>query len=141
LTTSATGVVADFLGDIAGALGAAGGVGATSTPDAPPPSPHPEVPEISIQKQAGHVEGTPQHTNRTSVGKPTSTFFGPESGERLTKEAFKRGAPVPGRPGVREHDFGFTTGTGPGGGMQSKVRVHQDATGRIHGHPSGPERR
>lgn len=97
-------------------------------------------PAISAQKQAGHIPGTPQNANRLKQGKPTSSFFGEKSGERLTQQAFEKGKPVPGRPNVREHDFGVSTGTGPNGGMQSRVRVHQDSKGRIHGHPSGPER-
>jgi len=100
-----------------------------------------EAPAINAQKQAGHVSGTSQNVNRLKQGKPTSSFFGGESGERLTQIAHERGAPVPGRPGVKEHDFGFSTGTGPNGGMQTRVRVHQSPkTGEIHGHPSGPER-
>ena len=39
---------------------------------------------------------------------------------------------------MREHDFGVSVGTGPKGGMQTRVRVHQDSKGRIHGHPFGP---
>lgn len=97
-------------------------------------------PVISKQKQAGHIPGTPQNANRVKQGKATSSFFGEKSGERLTQQAFEKGKPVPKRPGVREHDFGVSTGTGPNGGMQTKVRVHQDSKGRIHGHPSGPER-
>jgi len=97
-------------------------------------------PSISEQKQAGHIPGTPQNANRLKQGKLTSSFFGKNSGERLTQKAFEKGKPVPGRPTVREHDFGISTGTGPNGGMQTRVRVHQDSKGRIHGHPSGPER-
>jgi len=95
---------------------------------------------ISAQKQAGHIPGTPQNANRLKQGKPTSSLFGGKSGNHLTQQAFEKGKPVPGRPNVREHDFGVSTGTGPNGGMQSRVRVHQDTKGRIHGHPSGPER-
>ncbi len=97
-------------------------------------------PAISPQKQAGHIPGTPQNANRLKQGKPTSSFFGEKSGNHLTQQAFEKGKPVPGRPNVREHDFGVSTGTGPSGGMQARVRVHQDSKGRIHGHPSGPER-
>ena len=95
---------------------------------------------ISKQKQAGHIPGTPQNANRIKHGKPTSSFFGEKSGERLTQETFDKGKSVPGRSNVREYDFGVSTGTGPNGGMQTRVRVHQDSKGRIHGHPSGPER-
>jgi hypothetical protein len=98
------------------------------------------APPIAKQKQAGHVKGTPQHANRQKANKPTSTFFGEKSGERLTQEAFQKGTPVPGRPGVKDYDFGVSVGTGPNGGMQTRVRVHQDKKGRVHGHPSGPER-
>lgn len=95
---------------------------------------------INPQKQAGHVPGTPQHANRVSQGKATSTFFGARSGEKATRIAHERGAPVPGRPNVKEYDFGRSVGTGPRGGMQTRVRVHEDQNGQIHGHPSGPER-
>ena len=96
---------------------------------------------INRQKQAGHVPGTPQNVNRTKQGKPTSSFFGDKSGEKLTRDTYENGSPVPGRPNVKERDFGISTGTGPNGGMQTKVRSHQSPkTGQIHGHPSGPER-
>jgi len=99
-----------------------------------------DQPVISSQKQAGHIPNTPQKLNRVKQGQPTSTFFGEQSGERLTQQAFNKGKPVPGRPNVREHDFGVSVGTGPNGGMQTKVRVHQDSKGRIHGHPAGQEK-
>ena len=97
------------------------------------------MPPISSQKQAGHVKGTPQYLNRVKRGKPTSYFHDTKSAQRLTQEAWKNGILVPGRRNVREYDFARPIGIGPKGGMQTKVRVHQDARGRIHGHPSGPE--
>jgi hypothetical protein len=105
----------------------------------PPVTTAPRLP-ISAQKQAGHVPSTPQYLNRINQGKPTSAFFGNESAERLTQEAWQKGRAVPGKPNVREYDFGVSVGTGPHGGMQTKVRVHRSpTTGTIHGHPSGPE--
>ena len=101
-------------------------------PKAPPP-------KINRQKQNGHVKGKPQNNNRAKVGKPTSTFDNVEDADRLTQEAWENGKPLPGKPNVREHDFGRPIGTGPKGGSQSRVRVHQNAKGEIHGHPSGPE--
>lgn len=99
-----------------------------------------QEPPIADQKQDGHVKGTPQHGNRVKSGKPTSTFDGDRvEADRLTQEAWKKGTPVPGRPGVRDYDFGRRIGTGPNGDGQSKVRVHQDGQGRIHGHPAGRE--
>jgi hypothetical protein len=94
---------------------------------------------ISPQKQAGHIRGTPQYNNRIKAGKPTSAFSDASSAERLTADAWQRGKPVPGRPNVRDYDFGRPIGTGPNGGTQTRVRVHIDKQGRIHGHPSGPE--
>ncbi len=47
------------------------------------------------------------------------------------------------RPGggrVLEKDYGVTVGTGPNGGSQTKVRVHENKSGEIHGHPAGPEK-
>ncbi|MEQ9345461.1 MAG: hypothetical protein RIG26_03365, partial [Thalassospira sp.] len=97
-------------------------------------------PSINRQKQAGHIKGTPQHKNRQKSNKPSSIFFGQKSGDHLTQEAFSKGNPVNGRPGVKDYDFGVSVGTGPNGGMQTRVRVHQDRKGQIHGHPSGPEK-
>lgn len=98
------------------------------------------VPRINPQKQAGHIPGTPQHKNRLKQGKDTSSFFGKESGERATQIAHQRGTPVPGRPNVKEYDFGASVGTGPKGGAQTRVRVHESPkTGEIQGHPAGPE--
>lgn len=96
-------------------------------------------PSLSLQKQAEHVKGTPQYQNRIRQGKPTSAFDNAQSAEQYTREAWQRGTSVLGRPNVREYDFGRQVGTGPKGGAQTRVRVHQDARGRIHGHPSGPE--
>src|SRR3569832_245188 len=55
-----------------------------------------KVYSINSQKQAGHVPGTPQNVNRVKQGKPTSTFFGQQSGEMATQIANERGAPIPG---------------------------------------------
>ena len=97
-------------------------------------------PLISRQKQDGHVQGTPQNQNRLKQGKPTSTFDGNSAqADALTQEAWDKGTLVPGRPGVRDYNFGRPIGRGPRGGSQSTVRVHQDSAGNIHGHPSGPE--
>lgn len=107
-------------------------------PDAENPPATAARPPISRQKQDGHIRGTPQNENRLKQGKPTSTFDGDAAqADELTQEAWEKGKPVPGRPGVRDYDFGHRIGEGPDGGGQSTVRVHEDATGRIHGHPSG----
>lgn len=99
-----------------------------------------EIPRINQQKQAGHVPGSPQYSNRTAQGKPTSAFFGDQSAEIATRIAEERGVPVLGRPNVKEYNFGIGIGTGPNGGIQTRVRVHTSpSTGEIHGHPSGPE--
>ncbi len=96
-------------------------------------------PKIAEQKQAGHVPGTPQNENRKAQGKPTSEFFGAKSGEKLTQSGWQKGTPVPGKPEAKVWKPGISTGTGPNGGMQKEVKIHQDKKGRIHGHPSGPE--
>ncbi|MFS2099859.1 RHS repeat-associated core domain-containing protein [Variovorax sp. Varisp85] len=96
-------------------------------------------PHISLQKQAGHVKGTPQYDNRVNAGKPTSCFCDWNAAIKYTDEAWANGTQVPGRPGVKDFEFGMPIGEGPKGGTQSKVRVHQDSKGKIHGHPAGPE--
>ena len=108
--------------------------------DAPPAPATVEKPVISRQKQDGHVAGTAQSRNRIKQGTKTSTFDGASAeADALTHEAWEKGSPVPGRPGVRDYDFGRRVGTAPSGESQSVVRVHQDSAGRIHGHPSGRE--
>lgn len=97
-----------------------------------------EKPPISRQKQDGHVAGSAQNQNRVKQGTKTSTFDGTSAeADALTHEAWEKGSAVPGRPGVRDYDFGRRVGTAPSGESQSVVRVHQDLAGRIHGHPSG----
>lgn len=96
-------------------------------------------PTINPQKQAGHTPGTPQNQNRINQGKPTSTFHSKAEGEALTRDTHRTGSPVSGRPSVREKDYGRSVGTGPKGGDQTKVRVHESQSGEIHGHPCGPE--
>ena len=106
----------------------------------PPPPKVAERPPISRQKQDGHIAGTPQNRNRVSQGTSTSTFDGDAAeADALTQEAWNKGTPQPKRPNVREHDFGRRIGKGPNGGGRSIVRVHRNAAGEIHGHPSGPE--
>jgi type VI secretion system secreted protein VgrG len=95
---------------------------------------------IARQKQDGHIKGTPQNANRAKANKPTSTFDGDAAeADALTQDAWSKGTPVPNRKGVKEYDFGRRIGTGPNGGGQTRVRVHEASDGRIHGHPSGPE--
>ncbi len=98
------------------------------------------APKISKQKQDAHVPGTIEYQRRIDRGEATSGFFGQKSGEVLTQKAWEKGQPVPGQPQAREHNFGISTGVGPNGGMQTSVKVHQMDNGKIHGHPSGPER-
>ena len=93
---------------------------------------------FSIQKQDGHIADTPQHKQRLRASKPTSIFdVRREEAYKLVQEAWEKGTPVPDRPGVRDHDFGRRVGTAPDGRGQTKIRVHQGADGRIHGHPAG----
>jgi hypothetical protein len=94
---------------------------------------------ISAQKLAGHVPGTPQHVQRLKAGRPTSTFFRGDQAEQLTRRAWSNGIPLPGHSGVRDFEFGFPVGRGTSGGLQTRVRVHMDSGGRIHGHPVGRE--
>jgi RHS repeat-associated protein len=96
-------------------------------------------PHISSQKQAGHVLDEPQYNNRVAQDKATSCFCNWDDAIQYTDEAWNKGTPVPNRPNVRDHDFQEPVGFGPKGGTQSTVRVHQDKSGKIHGHPKGPE--
>lgn len=108
-------------------------------PAKPPPVALREAAPINRQQQAGHVAGTPQHLNRIKQGTPTSTFFGERSGAALTRKTWETGAPVPGRPQLRERMYPHTTGVSSNGGFQRGVRVSINKKGEIHGHPYGPE--
>ena len=100
-----------------------------------------EQPEIARQKQDGHIAGTPQHQNREKAGKPTSVFDDPKKADDLTQEAWEKGEQVDNK----DHEYELRRihplsqrrrariGTGPNGEAQTKVRVHQDSRGRIHG--------
>jgi hypothetical protein len=98
-------------------------------------------PVISDQKQARHIKGTKEYEERIRQNKPTSYFDDKETADRLTQEAYEKGQRVDNHENAVDHDFGYIIGTGPNGGSQTKVRVHQDQAGRIHGHPAGPEGR
>ncbi len=94
---------------------------------------------LKLSAPAGHVSGTPQHANRIKQGKPTSVFNNKEQADALTRDTHATGTPVPGRPGVTQKTYGEPVGTGPKGGSQSTVRVHEGSDQSIHGHPCGPE--
>jgi RHS repeat-associated protein len=94
--------------------------------------------QVSFQRQAGHIKGTPQHALRIKQGKPTSTFFDRESGLNFTREAWVKGTPIGSQENMRLYEFGRPVGVGPRGGYQTQVRVSIDAKGRIHGSPWGP---
>ncbi len=94
---------------------------------------------INPQKQAGHIQGTPQYNNRLKQGKPTSAFDGQADVDKLVRDTLEHGSPVPNQPGKFDLETGSSVGTGPNGGPQTKVRVHVDSKGEAHGHPAGRE--
>ncbi|MEU5372653.1 polymorphic toxin-type HINT domain-containing protein, partial [Streptomyces sp. NPDC005951] len=97
-------------------------------------------PSISRQKQDQHVLGTKEYQKRLELGTPTSVFANRSEADAYGQHAWKNGNPVPGRPNVRDYEYGKPVGKGPKGGWQTKVRVHLDEKGRIHAHPAGQER-
>ncbi|MER6391230.1 polymorphic toxin-type HINT domain-containing protein [Streptomyces sp. NPDC001523] len=102
---------------------------------------------ISRQKQDQHVAGTKEYQERLSNGTPTSVFATRSEADAYARYAWDNGYPVPGRPNVRQYDFGKPVGRGPiprdgsAPGWQTSVRAHIDGKGRVHGHPVGPVRR
>jgi RHS repeat-associated protein len=94
---------------------------------------------INPQKQAGHIQGTPQYNNRVKQGKPTSAFDSQSDVDKLVRNTLEYGNPVPNQPGKFDLETGSPVGTGPNGGAQTKVRVHVDSKGEAHGHPAGKE--
>ncbi len=110
-----------------------------TAPKAPPALRPPANNPISTQKQRGHVPGTPQYKQRIKDQKATSTFFREDQAVELTRRAWANGSPVRNQANKRDFEFGFPVGRGTRGGFQTKVRVHIDKKGRIHGHPVGRE--
>jgi uncharacterized Zn-binding protein involved in type VI secretion len=97
------------------------------------------TPDINKQKQAGHIKGTPQYKNRVKQSNPTSSFDNEADATKYTQEAWEKGAEVPGRPGVKDYDFGTRVGDAANGkGYNTQVRVTIDSAGKIHGFPKGP---
>ncbi|MFE5557007.1 ricin-type beta-trefoil lectin domain protein [Streptomyces sp. NPDC056544] len=104
------------------------------------PTPCPNgIPTVSRQKQDQHVRGTGEYKKRLENKTPTSVFNSRAEADAYSAYAWEHGTPVPGRPNVRDFDFGKPVGQGPRGGWQTTVRVHLDSGGRIHGHPKGQE--
>lgn len=97
------------------------------------------TPKINKQKQAGHIKGTPQYKNRVKQSNPTSSFDSEADATKYSQEAWEKGRQVPGRPGVKDYDFGTRVGDAANGkGYNTQVRVTIDSSGKIHGFPKGP---
>jgi hypothetical protein len=94
---------------------------------------------ISRQKQDRHVIGTDEYNRRIAAGTPTSGFVSQAEADAFSRYAWEHGTPVPGRPNLRDFEFGKPVGRGPNGGWQTAVRAHVDNDGRVHGHPKGRE--
>ncbi|MDU0353646.1 RHS repeat-associated core domain-containing protein [Paraglaciecola aquimarina] len=99
-------------------------------------------PEIKRQKQNEHIEGTPNHKNRSKQAESPedlpSTWDNPEEADSLTIEAWNRGEIVKGNPNVKILDFGRRVGTkGDKSFGQKAVKVVRDGKGKIHGTPTG----
>jgi hypothetical protein len=97
-----------------------------------------EIP-ISVQRQAGHISGTPQYANRLKVNKPTSAWDPAIDADAYTQYAWEYGTPSANNANVRAFDFDHPVGAGGFGGTQAQVTVSLNpTTGEIHGYPSGP---
>ncbi|ASO18333.1 hypothetical protein FHR81_002736 [Actinoalloteichus hoggarensis] len=96
---------------------------------------------ISTQKQARHVLGTREYAQRKDEKTGgASAFFDEEAARVLVRRTWQEGFPVAGKNHVREYDFGYPIGVSSRGSLQTRVRVHLDNKGRLHGHPCGPGR-
>jgi hypothetical protein len=91
---------------------------------------------IARKQQDRHIEGTPQYRERRSSGKPMSTWDEPSQADPLTREAWRNGTAVRGRPRVREWDAGRRVGADQYGASLTRIRVSQDKQGRIFGWPA-----
>lgn len=91
---------------------------------------------IKGAKQRQHVPGTPEFKERKRRGQQGSAWAGDERyANEHTHKAWELGEPNPKRPDQRDYDFGYPVGHTADGRPQTKVRVHMDADGMIHGHP------
>ncbi|WP_437587639.1 RHS repeat domain-containing protein [Sorangium sp. So ce1000] len=129
--------VASWNAAMSGSGSGSGGPAAVRAPASSAPAAAP-APPINRQKQAGHIEGTPQYKSRVASGKMTSTFIDPKKADALTQEAWAKGAPIGSNGDLRLHDVGTLVAIGPGGGgYQTQIRVSKDAKGQTHGSPWG----
>ena len=83
------------------------------------------APKVDAGKQGKHVPG---HGNNVST---KSQWGGGKNGVVETQEAWVKGTPVKPDGSVRVHDFGKPIG--PNG--ETRVKVHMDGKGNIHGYP------
>ncbi|EJQ53069.1 hypothetical protein IEI_02057 [Bacillus wiedmannii] len=83
------------------------------------------APKVDAGKQGKHVPG---HGNNVST---KSQWGAGENGVVETQEAWVKGTPVKPDGSVRVHDFGKPIG--PNG--ETRVKVHMDGKGNIHGYP------
>lgn len=102
-----------------------------------PPDGSPRDLPIARKQQDGHIKGTPQYRERLKRGRPTSRWDDPAGADPLTREAWRHGTAVRGRPRVREWNAGRRIGAGPDGGSLTHIRVSRDQQGRIYGWPAG----
>jgi hypothetical protein len=107
-------------------------------PDGPWPwDRQPHDPAIARQQQDRHLKGTPQYRQRRKLGKPTTTWDDPTEADPLTREAWRKGTAMRGRPRVRDWDAGRRIGADPEGRSLTHIRVSWDNQGRIYGWPAG----
>ena len=86
------------------------------------------APPVDAGKQGKHVIG---HNNFKVNGTPWPEG---QNGVDLTQEAWMKGREINGTNGLkREYDFNRIIGSNG----ETKVRVHMDTKGNIHGHPVG----
>ncbi|WP_372346882.1 hypothetical protein [Streptomyces sp. KL116D] len=70
-------------------------------------------PSVSRQKQDQHVLGTREYEKRIENGTPTSAFASRSEADAYAKHAWENGTPVPGRPNVRDYEYGLPVEGGP----------------------------
>ncbi|WP_075617981.1 RHS repeat-associated core domain-containing protein [Paenisporosarcina indica] len=84
------------------------------------------APKVDAGKQGKHVIGHPNNTNKNK-----SVWNSGENGVELTQKAWVNGTTVKPDGSVRTFDFGKRIG--PCG--ETKIKVHMDSAGNIHGYP------
>ncbi|MBL1226868.1 hypothetical protein, partial [Enterococcus sp. BWR-S5] len=91
---------------------------------------------VDAGKQGKHQEGHKNNQQEVDKGESKSTWIDGTNGVAETQEAWEKGRWARGRTGtVKEYDAGRVVGSD---GETTKIKVHIDKKGNLHGYPDIP---